>query len=299
MLFRSILKADHYAIDFDRVFDMPYQNIPVEGSGPFQVVGMQPDQLILSRRSGYGGAVKQVVLRQIASEDKYRLLLEGEIDIARNNWDIRMSQRAVSLGGYSLHHLSSRIDSYFLVCPTQQTGKVIQLPSQRLAILLTAAGQELSVLQHSALEGLSGQKLTLYCFAGLDPSVLAENKAQAETIAERLRRSGIDVIVSAIDWPDLAARATSQDYDILLLPATANNRLPDNTILLSDPVHPATNAWISAYREEVFIISNRLSQLTINPFGHPLSYLAGTWTDRIENVRILDRNNTIWEANNQ
>lgn len=293
----GILKADHYPIDLNRVFELPEQAIPPVGSGSFQVVEMQPDQLTLTRRPGYGGDVRTIIFRRTASDEKLRLLLDGQIDIVRNNWDIRMKQRASSLGGYTLHHVSSRIDSYFLVNPTLKTGNIIQLPSQRLAILLTVADHDLSNLQQNALEDLSGRTLTLYFFEGLDTVVLAQNKATAETVANRLTDAGLNVSLTGLDWPSLAQRAANQDYDILILPVTANNRLPENTVLLSEPVHPAANAWEMTRREEVYIVSNRLDQLTINPCGQPLTYMGSTWTDRIENIRILGRNDTPLEVN--
>jgi hypothetical protein len=72
--------------------------------------------------------------------------------------------------------------------------------------------------------------------------------------------------------------------------------LPDRTIILADPVHPSANAWEMMVRDEVFIICNRLDFVTINPIGQPLTHLRSTWTDRIENIRILDHDNMTREA---
>lgn len=292
----GILPYDHYHVDLNRVFELSDSAIRPVGSGAFQVIDFRSDQLVLQRRPGYAGAIRQIIFSQIASNEKYRLLLEGGLDIVRNTWDVRMKQRAPELCGYTLVPFSSRVESYFLVNPAPEADSIIQIPSQRLALLLTAAGRPLSDLQAGSLANLAGHHFELYFFSGLDPTTLSENKATADAIAGRLTAAGLDISLVGLDWPALARRAARHDYDMLILPATANNRLPDQTIILADPVHPSANAWEMAVRDEVFIICNRLDLVTINPIGQPLTHLRGTWTDRIENIRILDHDNMAREV---
>jgi hypothetical protein len=91
---------------------------------------------------------------------------------------------------------------------------------------MTAAGRQLSNLQISALEGLAGRHLILYYFAGLDDAITQENRLKAERIINRLLAAGLSVEAAALDWPEMAERAIRGDYDIMLMPVTANNRLP-------------------------------------------------------------------------
>jgi ABC-type transport system substrate-binding protein len=291
----GLLKSDYYATKLDRVYEMREKAQLPEGSGPYELAEILGDKIVLLLRQGYGGDIKSISIRQIASADKYQMLKAGDLDIVRNKWDLRMQERAGSLTGYSLTRLDASPDSYFLVNPDLQPDNIIQLPSQRLAVLLTAAGKTLSDLQQRALQDLAGSQLKLYYFNGLDESVQFDNQVKAASLTEILERSGLKVEAVALDWPELAARATSGNYDIILLPATANSRLPEQTVILSDPVQPAASAWITGSKQEVFIVSNRLTQLSINPSGHPFAALAGTWTDRIENVRILNQDGTYWE----
>jgi hypothetical protein len=110
----------------------------------------------------------------------------------------------------------------------------------------------------------------------------------AEEVAGTLELAGLKVLPMAVDWPELAERAANHDYDLLLLPATANSRLPDHAVILADPVQPDSSAWVVAYRPDVLIVCNRLSQVTINPYKHPFAASSGSWTDRVENIRILN-----------
>lgn len=292
----GIIRADRDLADPERVFAMLQSDALPEGSGPFTVLTWEEDRLVLQLRPGFGGSIRQITFRRIASEDKFSLLQNGELDIVRNDWDIRMRQRASSLTGYELHHLNSSIDCYLLVSPASDLNRPIQLPSQRAAILMAGTGQELNDSQRLALEGLRERLLVLYYFEGLDRDIHAENNALAETIARRLLEAGLTVSVSGLDWPELAARADSHNYDILLLPATANNRLPENTNLLTDQFNPDANALVAAYRQEVYIVSKRIINLNINPFSRSLTASPGTWTDRIENIRVLDHNGAIPEG---
>ena len=154
-------------------------------------------------------------------------------------------------------------------------------------VLLTAAGRPLSDLQRQALQELAGQRLTLYFFSGIDEVNGDSGQAMAASITATLCQAGLQVATVATSWPDLASRAINGKYDILLLPATSNSRLPRQVVILEDPAQPAASAWITGYRQEVYIVSRRLTQLTINPYGHPFAAAAGSWTCFLEDVRFL------------
>ena len=291
----GILKSDYYQTPLDRVYEMGINAHEPEGSGAYALVSLSETEAVLELRGGYGSTVRSIIIREVESSDKYTLLMNGELDIVRNNWDIRMQERADTLTAYNLTRFSTSVDSYFLVNPELRTSNIIQLPSQRLAVLLTAAGQQLSELQQSALAGLADRQLSLYYFAGLDDSIAEANRLKAERIANRLIAGGLAVQLEPLDWPELAARANIGDYDILLLPVTANNRLPEKTVILGDEVKPGASAFIAEYKHEVFIVSKRLMQLTVNPGGHPFASLAGSWTERLENVLVLNADGSIME----
>ena len=291
----GILKSDYYSSDMSLIYKMDEDGLQPEGSGAYALEACTAEQAVLSLREGYGGSIKTITIRKIDSEDKYPMLQSGEIDIVRNIWDVRMQSRAGNLAGYTLTPYATSVGSYFLVNPELVPANTIQLPSQRLAVLLCAAGRELSGLQQSALNDLAGRELTLYFFAGLDEKIGQANQAVAAEIAGRLNQGGLTVSVEGIDWPALAARASGGDYDILLLPATANNRLPEQTVILTDADQPSASAFVAEYKQQVCIISNRLAQITFNPFGHPLAVLTGTWTDRVENIIVLDQDGSYWQ----
>jgi len=291
----GILKSDYYQVPLDKVYEMDDGAILPEGTGAYALQSINESEIILALRSGYGSLVKSITIREVDSADKYSLLQNGELDIVRNAWDIRMQSRADSLQAYQLTRFSTSVDSYFLVNPELQMSNIIQLPSQRLAVLLTAAGRELSSLQISALESLAGRQLQFYYFAGLDNNVTQENQLKAERISNRLLAAGLDVEPAALDWPEMAAKANSGDYDIMLLPVTANNRLPAKTVIMDEEVHPGASAIIAEYRHEVYIVSKRLLQVGINSASHPFAALAGSWTDHLENVMILNQDGSLFE----
>jgi ABC-type transport system substrate-binding protein len=288
----GILKADYYPYLPDRIFELRDGNLHPEGSGSFYVKEHSENHVVLLLRPGYAGQIRTIEIRQVASDAKFRMLQEGQLDVVRNVWDARMQQRALSLPGYRFYPFATSAESYFLVNPRPQPHCLIQRPSQRLAVLLTVDGQALSTLQRLSLAELESCELTLYYFQGVDTHVLYDNRAQADQIAASLQTAGLTVTLKAVSWPELAGKAASYDYDLLLLPATANSRLPDQSVLLGSPVQPDASALITGYRQEVFIVCKRLDQLTVNPYGYPFAALAGSWTDRIENIRIRQSEET-------
>ena len=293
----GILNADYYATTPDQVREIRDKNLPPEGSGAWQVASLQSHQIILELRDGFVGQIRTIRISQVRSDQKYQLLQQGELDVTRNLWDSRMQLRADTLPGYTFCPFRTRVDQYLLVNPLPVATSIIQRPSQRLAVLLQAAGKPISELQKSALAELeaSANKLHLYYFHGAESSVLYDNRKLAEMIAASLRAAGLEIELTASAWPDLAKRAATYDYDILLMPATANNRLPDLSVVMQDPVQPDASAWVVNYRPEAFIISNRLSGLTINPSGRSCAASAATWTDNLESVKLLHPDGTRYE----
>lgn len=292
----GILKSDYYAVNPDRVFEMGQNNLPPAGSGAYTLVEQQSAQIQLALRTGYAGSIQQISLLQVDSKDKLQMLKDGQLDIVRNVWDTRMQERSENLPGYLLTRFASSIDSTLLINPGIKPGNLIQSADQRLAVLLAAAGRSLSDEQTLTLQSMAASNMTLYYYLGLSDAVKLENEAKAQKIADRLIASGIQVTLAGLDWPELAAKASLGDYDILLLPATANSRLPEQTVILTETNQQFATAWIAEYRQEVFISSNRLAHLSINPAGNPFAALAGTWTDHLENVDVLNRDGSIREG---
>jgi ABC-type transport system substrate-binding protein len=297
MFTAGILKADYYQCPPGKVFEIRNANQPPQGSGPFALASQDALEVVLRLRPGYyGGSITEIDLKQIASQDKYQMLLDGDLDIVRNLWDARMQSREDTLPGYSFMVFESSVDSYFLTNASPQPSSIIQSPEQRLAVLLAAAGRPLAEEQKATLAPLSQAGLVIYYFSGLEDAVLQDNQEKARQIASKLQSAGLTVTLQGLGWPDLVERAIAGSYDLMLLPATANGRLPDHAVILDDQVRPDSSVWIAGYRSEVFIVSNRLAQLDVNPHGNPFAALPANWTDRIENVRIYDANGSIWEA---
>lgn len=284
----GIMKSDYYPFSPDQVFELRNTPLIPEGSGSFQLVDWTSNHANLSLRNGYAGIIKNIEIRQVASEAKYRLIQEGQLDIVRNVWDDRMKQRAQSISGYTLHTIETSPESYLLINPNPQAQNMIQTADQRLELLLLLSGQTPDGHQLSSLTALSNSPLPLYYFKGLDSNVLQENRRQVEDIMNKMNLAGLTVQPIPVDWPELAERATRNQYELLLLPATTNSRLPEQAILLSEPISPDASAMIMQHKSEVFITCDRLIQLTINPHRFPFAASVGTWACRVENIGLID-----------
>ncbi len=278
----GIIKAHDGVSDDACLAAFKEKSLLAEGSGAFTLVEHQTNRVLLRLRSGFAGAIKSVELRQIASAAKMRLLQDGQLDVVRNIWDARMQQRARSMAGYAFFPVAQSPDQYVLVNPLRPDA------GERLALLLYAAGLDLDDDQTRLLPAGQPAGLTLYFFKGLDDSVLARNQRHATTVADRLRSAGIQVEQTAVDWPELAERASKNQYDLLLWPVTADNRLPNQVTLLQDPANLDASAAVAFYKPEVFIVSNRLQQVTINSSQFPFAASRGSWTGRIENIRLIE-----------
>lgn len=107
-------------------------------------------------------------------------------------------------------------------------------------------------------------------------------------MAGRLEAAGQVVTLDPLNLPELAQRSASGDFQLMLLPAAADNRLPVYTVLEDTRRENPVNAIIVAKKPQIILTSARLANITINPFGAPFFANDTTYLDRIANVRILN-----------
>lgn len=288
----GILKRDHYEHASDKVFTMFDERISPEGSGNFELDSLSEETAVVSLRPGYAGNINSIKFERIPSADKYTLLQEGKIDIVRSRWDTRMMIRSKSLQSYSFYVSDSRIESYVLVGRNFSDQSILSTPEHRYAALLVAAGIDVTTEQSRLLRDVKAP-LTWYFFEGVDEQVRSKNSEQVELFAERFLDYGIKVIPKSLDWPEMAAKLENDnDFDILLMPAPSNSRLPQGTIMLTkshsqNNVENA-NAWPADVSSEAIIISARILQTSIDKNAFPLSSSTAGWTKRLENIRFYD-----------
>jgi hypothetical protein len=80
------LPYDHYHVDLNRVFELSDPAIRPDRQRriPSRRFQARSDWFYNAAR-GTAGAIRQIIFSVIASDEKYRLLLEGGLDIVRNN----------------------------------------------------------------------------------------------------------------------------------------------------------------------------------------------------------------------
>lgn len=287
----GILKSDYYNYSLDQVFLMFQDARLPEGSGAYEVISLSSDQAEIALRSGFAGSIKEIGFIQIASEDKIDMLKSGEIDLIRNRWDERMKIRADSLEAYNFFPSATRIESYLLIGRQPEAGSELADIEVRNAVLSAAAGKDITNEQKELL-GKIEKPLKWFYFLGVDSNVSTTNINTLTKLSEPLAELGIDVKPEGIDWPEMAARAASGSFDLMLLPAPSNSRLPENTVILDSSSSAnngqAANAWPAIWHDEVIIASARLQQLTINEAGFPLASATASWTDRLQNARFFN-----------
>jgi ABC-type transport system substrate-binding protein len=270
----GILQADYYQVGLDQVYLMRDRNQLPEGSGSFACQTMTGDHLQLQLRPGYAGNIKRIEIRQVASDQKFALLQAGELDIVRNNWDARMQERANRLPAYAITPYQA-IDTYFCVSRQPGPAQVLHKADQQSAVLHAVAGWTLSAADMATLQGLQNQPLVMPIFQGIDAATEIQLREEAEKLVTPLNQFGITVSLLAVDWPTLAELATTGHYDLLLLPVPANQRLPDQALLLDSPATSGqsslANTWPAIYKPKVLMISRRLEQVTINAQGLALA----------------------------
>jgi ABC-type transport system substrate-binding protein len=287
----GILKSDYYDYPLDRIFLMDQDAKLPEGSGAYELFSINQDQAEVRLRAGFAGNIKDISFVRIASEDKIDMLKSGEIDLIRNRWDERMKIRADSLGAYNFFPSATRIESYLLTGRNPSADSALSENKVRAAVLAAVAGQDLSTEQKKLMEEIDNTVEWLY-FLGMDSNVSSSNLTTLNNLAKPLTEFGINIKPVGTDWPELAAKAATGDFDLMLLPAPSNSRLPENTVLLDVSNKSAdlyaANAWPAVRHEEVIIASARLQQLTINEAGYPLTSATASWTERLQNTRFFN-----------
>jgi hypothetical protein len=277
----GIVKSDYYQVPADRVYEMGRKALPPEGSGAFQWTDTHGGRRTLTLRDGYAGDVQTVEQVLVGADDKYPMLLNGDLDLVRHDWNARIDARTERLMGYSLFK-AERNEFYLLTSPNREKSG---LPTEDGAIqdlLEAAAGQSSGPLKTRGA-------LTLHYFSGIDSADNLARTSLARSIADRLSAAGQPVSLESLTLPGLAELAMSDDFGLMLLPAAADNRLPAWTVLKSAAQDHAANAIVVSKHLQIILVSARLANLTINPYGAPFSANACTYTDRIANVRILDK----------
>ncbi len=292
----GMINAETYPDDPEQVYQMGSQFIEPDGSGPYQLTSIQSDELVLALRPEYSGDVQQVIFKQIDDSQAFSLLADGSLDIIRCDWTERSKLRAANLGFCSIFHFSATVQNYFLINSDTAKTEAIKDPSQRHAVLSVVSETGPTPADIKALNQMRDKSLPLLIYQGLDQAVYHQNLELAESIADMLEEYGLTVEIIDLDWPNLAARLKARDYDILLLPATAFSRLPDDANILDKTVEPDTSAFVYSYRPEIWLASRRLDQIDFNPYLNPLSVIGGGWSNRIENVRILDQDGSDLEV---
>jgi hypothetical protein len=277
----GILKNDYYAVPTDRIYEMGRKALPPEGSGSFQWVETVANRRLLTCRDGFAGDIRAITQIQVDSDDKYPMLLSGELDLVRHDWNARIESRTNRLLGYA-YFKANRIEQYLLTSPDPLKNGLPSTPADIEAILSVSVGP-------SSIRLKPVKALSLAYFAGIEATDAQAQTAFATIIAARIRAAGQPVDLLPLSWPELADRASIGSFQLLLLPAAANNRLPQRTILHTTRSDRPANAVIVSLQPQIILVSARLANLTINPFGAPFAVTSYTYTDRIANVRILNR----------
>ena len=276
----GILKHDYYQVPADRVYEMGLKALPPEGSGSFEWAKSENGLRILTLRDGFAGDILEIRQVPVGSDDKFPLLLAGELDVVRHDWNSRIESRTDRLPGYSLFK-ANRTELYLLLPPDSGKKGLPADAGARLNLLKTANGQSSSPF--TAVDSL-----VLSFFEGIEANEQQERTAMARLIAKRLEAAGQTVTLDPLNLPELAQRSVSGDFQLMLLPAAADNRLPVYTVLEDTRKGNPVNAIIVARTPQVILTSARLANLTINPFGAPFYANGTTYLDRIANVRILN-----------
>ncbi|NLW11357.1 MAG: hypothetical protein GX028_05000 [Clostridiaceae bacterium] len=203
-----------------------------------------------------------------------------------------MMIRSESLPAYSFYPSDSRIESYIMVGRNFSENSALSTQNHRYAALLAAAGLELSEDQVQLLSEVNSP-LTWYYFEGVDELVSNKNLEVVKSFADNFSPYGIQIVPKALDWPEMAAMLEKESsFDLMLMPAPSNNRLPQGTIMLTK-THSLTNtananAWPAQISSEAIIINARILQSSIETNAFPLTSSTAGWTKRLENIRFYD-----------
>ena len=276
----GILKHDYYKVPVNRINEMGLKALPPEGSGPYEWTKTENGRRILALRDGYAGDILEIHQVLVGSDDKFPLLQAGELDVVRHDWNSRIDSRTDRLPGYSLFK-ASRTELYLLLPPEPEKKGLPADAGDRLNLLKTAIDQSASPFPKV-------DSLSLSFFEGIEATEQQERTAMARLVADRLEAAGQIVTLDPMNLPELAQRSASGDFQLMLLPAAADNRLPTYTVLEDTRQGQPVNAIVMSRKPQIILTSARLANLTINPFGAPFYANNTTYLDRIANVRILN-----------
>lgn len=286
----GILKSDAYAVNMAKVYDLGLNTPPPEGSGPFELKDQTAGLATLALRPGFAGEITTVDFQQIDSADQYALLKDGQIDIAYNVWDARLKERLDTLPAYAWKTFDATA-AYMLVNRTTGGSSVLQTTEQQDAVLALLAGQDPPENNADLLAELATNPLICYFYSGIDNIGQNENRRLAEQAMQKLEENGIHLDFEPADWPDLASRALEGRFDVMVIPTPANERLPSSSIMLNRAETGAAlstaNTIVAATQKDAILVSRRLKQVTFNDYSRPLAVSPLSWTDRIENIRVL------------
>lgn len=285
----GILHASSYPADLDRVFELGQASPLPDGSGPYQLRDLSDGHATLELRPGFAGEVTTIEFRLIDSTDQFDLLQAGAIDITSSVWNERNRERLDSLPGYETV-VFQQTAAYVLVNQTDTASSRLSKPGLPDALLEALAGHDLKAEQSELVASLGSESLSCPYYRGIDTSSEAGYLSDAKASLAPLAELGLDFTFEGLDWPELASRALEKRYDLMVIPALANEKLPAGTILLSDTSGKGSigqaNALPGASQDRVLFFCQRLNQLTVNPNANPLARTALSWTDRIENIRL-------------
>lgn len=297
----GILKHDHYEVPADRVYEMGRRQQTPEGSGPYEWLADGNGKRLLGLREGYAGEIKKIEQLQVASDEKFPLLEAGVLDIVRHDWDERIQSRVGRLPAYAYYD-SLRTDQYLLVTPQPAQNGLPADQTYLAELLATASGRKIVPNQITDPTETAAPDQTMFAadkdeaaatvrlayFAEIEDTMIKQQTANAALIKRRLEAGGYSVELQPLSWPELANRASLGTYQLLLLPAATDNRLPRGINLKSNRDSQFINAVIAFEHPEIILVSSRLSGLTFNRYSMPFSASPLTFTDHLADVRLLD-----------
>ncbi len=262
----GILQASACPVDWTKVYELGVTTPLPSGSGAFRLREMAGGSAVLERRPGFAGAITQIEFRLIESSEQYALLQNGQLDLTYVPFDERYQNRLASLPGYGCE-VFDRVCAYVL------------------------SGQSPVVPETSGAAGSAQPCLTCLYYEGIDAASAAENLAIAKASLQSMAGQLPDLSFAACNWPELASRALEGRFDLMVLPVTANERLPASCRIAASSSAgqsiSSANTLPGMTQESALLYSRRLSQITFNPQAMPLSAAPFSWTDRVENIRLL------------
>ncbi|NCA99794.1 MAG: hypothetical protein EOM70_10500 [Clostridia bacterium] len=286
----GILHASSYPADLERVFELGQVSPAPDGSGPYQLKAFSEGSATLELRPGFAGDITTIEFRPIDSTDQFELLQSGAIDITTSAWNERSQERLDGLPGYD-QCIYTQTTAYVLLNRPVSPSSRLSEPGLPDALLAALSRQSLDSDQADLLAKLRHEPLTCPVYRGIDDSSATVYLETARTALAPLAEFGLEINYEPLDWPELASMALENRYDLMVIPAPADEKLPAGTVLLTgtpgSQLIEHANAWPGASQNRVLVYSQRLTLLTLNPHAFPLASAALGWTDRIENL-ILD-----------